>query len=177
MWGRRSGFNIPIVEYLVDQWRRVLRVEVNAQVLTFPAFRTRLLSSPPDIRLAIWGPDYPDPDCFLGQIGPLDLWHDPQYEQLITSARAEMNHGQRMALYHMAHQLLLAEAAIIPLTYPAGQYLCKPWFRYGYGGRTGRISSCCRIDFTDLASVIGQLSHPAGVARSNQESDCSRDRS
>jgi ABC-type transport system substrate-binding protein len=132
---RRSGFNIPIVQYLVDQWRQVLKVEVNAQVLTFPAFREQLLKSPPDIRLAIWEPDYPDPDCFLGQICSLDFWHDLRYEQLIARARVEVNHSPRMALYHAAHQRLLTEAAIVPLVYPAGQYLLKPWFRYGFAGR------------------------------------------
>jgi ABC-type oligopeptide transport system substrate-binding subunit len=132
---RRSGFNIPMVEYLVNQWRHVLKVEVNAQLLTPQAFRTRLLSSPPPISLATWGPIYPDPDCFLGQLSSLDVSHSPQFERLIAEARAEMNHGQRMALYRMAHQLLLTEAAIVPLVYPAGQYLLKPWFRYEFGGR------------------------------------------
>lgn len=132
---RRSAFNIPIVEYLVDQWRQVLKVEVNAQLLTFSAFRARLLSSPPDIRLAIWGPDYPDPDSLLRPISYLNLWQDPRYEQLIARAREEMNHEQRMALYHMAHRLLLADAAIMPLVYQVGHYLLKPWFRYGIDGQ------------------------------------------
>ena len=46
-----------------------------------------------------------------------------------------MEPEQRLALYHMAHQLLLAEAAIMPLVYGRGHWLIKPWFRFGFGGR------------------------------------------
>ena len=134
-WNRRTGFNTAIVDYLSDQWRTVLGADVDVKMVSFPALRKRLCSSIPDVRLASFEPDYPDPDSMLGIFSTFSLWEDSRYEHLLAAARKELSIGRRMALYQAAHQLILNEAAVMPLLYRQDHFLSKPWNRFGKGGR------------------------------------------
>ena len=132
---RRSGFHAAIIEYLARQWKTVLKVDVNMQILPFAAFRERLRLGTPDIRLSSWGADYPEPDEFLNLISAYSSWKDLEFDQLIATAREEPEQDRRIALYHAAHKLILEKAAIVPLVYTKGHWLVKPWFAYSFGGR------------------------------------------
>jgi oligopeptide transport system substrate-binding protein len=77
-----------------------------------------------------WGADYPDPDNFL-RVGVESqhhrLWRNGSYERLVEEARRCVDQGRRMRLYREADQILVAEAAIVPLTYGQKHLLLKPW--------------------------------------------------
>ena len=132
---RRTGFNSAIVAYLTERWQEVLKVELDVKLLSLSAFLERVQGHRPHIALSIWGSDYPDPDDILSWASKMQWWQDPRYEQLLAKAREEPGHDRRMTLYRAAHQLLLEEAAAIPLVYTRSYWLCKPWFRTDVGGR------------------------------------------
>jgi ABC-type transport system substrate-binding protein len=118
-------------DYLASQWRDVLGVETQWDVLPWAAFLDRLGEGPPQILVLMWVADYPDPDSFMrvcrDQTWP--AWPNERYDHLVERARRAMGQEERMELYEEADRLLVEEAPILPLTYERDHLLIKRWVR------------------------------------------------
>jgi oligopeptide transport system substrate-binding protein len=121
----------PTIDYLKAQWRENLGIEIVWQTMEMGILLDRLrVESPPIFGLA-WGGDYPDPDAFL-RVGVADIrrinrWRNETYDRLVEEARRATDQRQRMKLYAQADQILVEEAAIVPLHHRRGHLLVKPW--------------------------------------------------
>lgn len=117
----------------IQAWHDILGVRVTLTPVS-PADHFRGLDeSPTPIGFYGWLPDYPDPDCYLRLVfhstspNNLGRWRNGRFDALVEEARAATDQRRRMALYHEADRLLVAEeVAIIPLGYNRTMWLVAP---------------------------------------------------
>jgi oligopeptide transport system substrate-binding protein len=84
-----------------------------------------------------WGADYADPQDFLSVNFLSDSqqneskYSNPQVDALLHQADTTLDNSKRMDLYHQAEQMIINDAAWIPLTWDKDEYLVKPYVK-GY---------------------------------------------
>jgi oligopeptide transport system substrate-binding protein len=82
-----------------------------------------------------WGADYPDPESMLlslfgsGRPDNYIGYENPLFDTLLTEAAAEQDVDARANLYAQAQQLLIDDAAVIPLYYDVAFTLQKPYVK------------------------------------------------
>jgi ABC-type oligopeptide transport system substrate-binding subunit len=141
--GYPGGNGLPIVElvadvdlvreyqYLQTQWREILGVEMIWRVMEYEGFVERLDRELPSMFFTACEAYYPDPDSFLRIKFPKrwTRWQNKAYTRLVEEARRVTDQVTRLKLYQQADQILVEEAAIMPLTYGRWYLLVKPWVR------------------------------------------------
>jgi len=118
-------------EYLQAQWQENLGLEIRWETMEGTVLPDRLYREPPDMFLAAWLADYPDPDNFL-RVGLSRIrarWQNEAYDRLVEEARRVTDQGERMKLYGQADRILVEEAPIMPFAYRRCHLLVKPWVR------------------------------------------------
>jgi oligopeptide transport system substrate-binding protein len=138
--GYRDGEGFPTVrarsigtvgvanEFLKRQWHDILGVEIRWEETASPTWDA---TRPPNILVAAWAADFPDPDNFLSlylarfrRSGPED-----QYRRALEAGRKMTDTAQRMALYGLADRILIEDALCVPLVYDRLQLLVRPWVK------------------------------------------------
>jgi ABC-type oligopeptide transport system substrate-binding subunit/tetratricopeptide (TPR) repeat protein len=140
--GYPGGDDFPIVDllaegdfderqYLETQWREILGVEITWRTMEYERFIEKLDREPPSMFLTGCDPYYPDPDSVLRIKFPKrwTRWQNEVYNRLVEEARRITDQVARLELYQQADQILVEEAAIVPLTYGRWYLLVKPWVR------------------------------------------------
>ena len=126
-----------IVAAMVDGWRETLGLEVDVRVPEedFATARLRLLEIA-SIAASAWFPGYPDPEYYLRLLLHSEAkdnrggWSHRPFDDLIELARREADGPTRLALFHDADRMAIAEeVAVIPLAYARNAFLVKPWLR------------------------------------------------
>jgi ABC-type oligopeptide transport system substrate-binding subunit len=80
-----------------------------------------------------WVADYPDPQNFLEVLfystSAQNHGHysNPEVDALLDQARGAQDAEERLALYQQAEQLILEDAAWIPLYFSVENWLVKPY--------------------------------------------------
>ena len=135
--------DLPILDPVVASWSEVLGVEVERRTWSLADIGTM---RPPrehaPIYLTGWLPGYADPEYFLRL-----LFHSqsrtneggfvhPPFDELIERARQERSDRGRLALFHEADRMAVADrAAVIPLVYGRSLAVLKPavhgWWEFG----------------------------------------------
>ena len=135
--------DLPILEPVVASWREVLGVQVELRTWGFDDLGTM---RPPREQAPIyftgWLPGYADPEYFLRL-----LFHSqsrtneggfvhPPFDELIERARQERSDRGRLALFHEADRMAVADrVAVIPLVYGRSLAVLKPsvhgWWEFG----------------------------------------------
>jgi len=129
--------DIAVVEALRDVAARELGLTIEAIEVGWPDFLTGLAGRRFPAYSLYWGADYPDPesliDMLFGEQSAENYtgYANPDLELLLTEARS-MSGDERVATYAEANQLLVDDAALIPLYHPIGYTLTRP----GIGGVT-----------------------------------------
>ena len=127
-----TALTIPLTpEHLQAQWRENLGIEVAWEVLDWPSFSRRMQEDLPHLHLLGWFADWPDPGNLL-EVSPIcehTRWTNQAYRALLQKARRMMNQDERIELLRQADQILVREAAIVPLLYGRWHVLVKPWIR------------------------------------------------
>jgi len=59
----------------------------------------------------------------------LNLWKNKRFDRLVQEAQRTTDHELRMRMYRQADQILIDEAAIIPIGYSNMPVLIKPWLK------------------------------------------------
>lgn len=129
-WETPHGF-AAVNEELQRQWRDALGIDLVWRELAWETFVERLQATPPQMFVATWAADYPDPDNFLRD-GPAQLyakWHDEVYEWLLEDAKSTFDQGNRIELYQQLDKMTIEEAVVVPLTYSGQHLLLQPWVK------------------------------------------------
>ena len=129
------GIASSIQAALVDMWRRNLGVEVDIRQLEPEKFPYLLMGEKDQLFTLGWGADYPDPQNFLdvlfhtGSENNMGEYSNLEADGLLEQARAEEDEETRMNLYRQAEQLLVDNAACLPLYFDVSYTLVKPYVK------------------------------------------------
>lgn len=130
-------------DYLQASWREHLRVQVELiKDMSYEEMAAGLRQGSVQLGLNGWSVDYPDPDDILrvqfhgdSQANYLG-WRNPQFDQQVEQAASLTDQHARLALYHQADRLLVAEdTAVVPLYYQQEYGLLRPGFRLEGAGQ------------------------------------------
>jgi len=120
---------------LVDMWRNNLGVEVEVRQLDPGKYFFVLMEEKDELYFSGWGADYPDPQNFLdilfhsGTEDNIGEYYNPAVDELLEKARVETDNETRMNLYHQIEQLIVDDAACLPLTFDVSYTLVKPYVK------------------------------------------------
>ncbi len=131
-----SGYANHLPSYIAAAllgWKNNLGVEVTARQLESEVFLYHLQAERDEMYSMGWIADYPSPHNFLGtlfSVGEsynISGYHNPQMEELLERAAAEMDEDTRLELYRQAERLLVEDPPCLPLVYGVNHLLVKPY--------------------------------------------------
>ena len=125
----------PVVEAMLQSWEENLGVEINVEQVTWPEFLADLNNpdNPYQMYQLGWIADYPDPQNFLEILFHSDStqnhghYSNPEVDALLDQARGTLDTEERLALYQQAEQMILDDAAWIPIYFDVENWLVKPY--------------------------------------------------
>ena len=129
-WG---GLISDSLEAIVYQWRENLGVEVTVRQLEPERFLYNLKEEKDEMFYIGWVADYPHPQDFLdvlfhsGNDNNYGEYSNPEVDDLLERAGVEQDSSLSLALYQQAEQLLVDDAACIPLWFGQNYILVKPY--------------------------------------------------
>ena len=135
--GGYGGLISPVLEAAVTQWRENLGVEVTVRVLDPDYFVYNLKEEKDEMFDMGWIADYPHPEDFLGVLfrtgaeNNFGEYSNPAVDALIDQAGVEADAAESLELYRQAEQILVDDAAILPLWFGEDYVLVKPYV-HGY---------------------------------------------
>jgi len=129
----------PLVESIVESFKQNLGVEISVEQVPWEQFLRELNdpNTPYQMYQLGWIADYPDPQNFLEVLFHSESsqnhgnYSNPELDALLDQARATQDEQERQALYQQAEQLILEDAAWIPLYFGVENWLVKPYV-YGF---------------------------------------------
>ena len=133
-----TGGSAPLdVQVISTMWEDVLGVEIDVQQVEWATYLQDLNRS----RLQAWGgigweADYPDPQDFIDILfysessGNHGHYSNPEVDSRVEEARTEQDIIRRVQLYNEAEEIILHDAAWLPLWFDMeGLALIKPWVK------------------------------------------------
>lgn len=129
--GRGSVSNLEAA--LVDMWRRNLGVEVEIRQLEPERYPYLIMQEKDELFVLGWGADYPDPQNFLdvlfhsGTKDNIGEYSNSEVDALLEEAREEKDITARMNLYQQAEQMIVNDAACLPIYFDVSYTLVKPY--------------------------------------------------
>lgn len=133
-WG---GIISPYLEALVVQWRQNLGVAVAVRQLEPQTFFYRLKQEKDEMFAIGWVADYPHPQNFLeilfgtGSDSNFGEYADPAVDALLARAAVTTDRERMFSLYQQAEEMLVSDAAVLPLWFGKNYLLIKPYVK-GY---------------------------------------------
>ena len=132
------GAEIPhYLEALVYEWQQNLGVTVKVRELEPEYYYYHLKQETDEMFDMGWIADYPHPEDFLdllfrsGSENNYGGYSNPQLDALLARADTEMDQTKSFTLYQQAEQMLVNDAAVIPLWFGRNYILVKPYVK-GY---------------------------------------------
>jgi oligopeptide transport system substrate-binding protein len=125
------------LEAVVHQWRQNLGVEVTVRQLEPERFLYHLREETDQMFYTGWIADYPHPQDFLdilfhsGTDNNYGQYRNTEFDALLEAAAVEPDREASLGLYRQAEQLMVDEAACIPLAFGRNYVLIKPYVK-GY---------------------------------------------
>lgn len=112
--------NRMIMEIIQSMWKQHLGIDVAIQNMEWKSLQKSWSVKDYDISRVTWVGDYIDPNTFLdlfitGGGNNYAGWSNARYDQLVAKAAATIDNRQRYAFFREAEQLLLEEAAPLPI--------------------------------------------------------------
>ena len=122
------------LEVIIEMWKQVLGVEVDIQQVEWATYLDELDKQSFQAYAGLgWSADYPDPQDFLDILFHSEssmnhgAYANKEVDALLERARIEPDVINRMSLYNKAEQLILDDAAWLPLWFTGDSYiLVKP---------------------------------------------------
>jgi oligopeptide transport system substrate-binding protein len=108
-------------QFLEDQLKRNLNMEIETEFLDSRTYSTRLASREYTATLQRWSADWPYPDNWLPDIFGSEAtnnyfnYRNPKFDDLVKRASLAADEKQRLSLYNEAHKLAVDEAALMPI--------------------------------------------------------------
>ena len=134
-----TGGDIAIdLQVILEMWERTLGVEVEIQQVEWATYLQDLNRRKFQVFVLGWNADYPDPQDFLDILFHSEsennhtAYANPDVDSILEQARIETDPQMRVALYNEAEQLIIDDAAWVPLWYTGERHLLlKPHIK-GY---------------------------------------------
>ena len=129
-WG---GLISNSLEAIVYEWRQNLGVEVRVRQLEPEQFLYHLKAEKDEMYYMGWVADYPHPQNFLeilfrtGEDNNAGEYSNPSVDDILNRAGGELDYATSLAFYQEAEQMMVEDAACIPLWSPNNYYLVKPY--------------------------------------------------
>ena len=123
----------PEVEAMLGMWRENLGVEVELGRLPPDLYYYFLNDVPKNIFDYGWIADYPDPHNFLDVLfhsateNNAGRYSNPDVDALLDQARVEQDPQKRVQTYQKVEQMLVEDAAAIPMRFGKTYMLVKPY--------------------------------------------------
>ena len=133
-WG---GAISPVVEAVISEWRINLGLEVRVRQMEIETYYYQLKEEKNELFDYGWVADYPDPENFLDVLFHSRSRHNvgeyvnPEVDALLEKARVEPVAGERLEMYRQAEEMLVNDAALLPLWFDTNYVLVKPYVK-GY---------------------------------------------
>lgn len=133
-----AGGNVgPVIEAIVQSYNQNLGLEIAVEQRPWAEFLRDLnrQDMPYQMYQLGWIADYPDPQNFLEVLFHSDSaqnhghYSNPAVDALLDEARGALDPEQRLALYQEAEQLILEDAAWIPIYFDVENWLVKPYVK------------------------------------------------
>jgi oligopeptide transport system substrate-binding protein len=129
-WG---GLVAQEVDAIIEEWRRKLGVEVTVRQLETGRFLYHLKEEKDELFYMGWVADYPHPQDFLdilfhtGVENNYAEYSNPGADALLDEAAVETDFQKSLELYRKAEQMLVDDAACLPLWFGENYILVKPY--------------------------------------------------
>ena len=130
-----GGSTDQVIQSLVYQWQQNLGVNVQVRELAPEVYYSELSQEVDQMYSTGWIADYPYPQDFLdilfssGSNYNYGGYSNPQFYALIQQANSESDQTKAFALYQQAEQLMINDAACLPLTFGQNYLLIQPWVK------------------------------------------------
>jgi len=125
----------PVNEAIIDMWRQNLGVEAEVRQIEPETYPYVLKGEKDEIFEIGWVADYPDPQNFLDVLfhssseDNAGEYSNPELDALLESAREEMDTATRLSMYQEIEQMLVDDAACLPLFFSVNYILVKPYVK------------------------------------------------
>lgn len=124
-----------IIEAIVESYKENLGVEINVEQTPWAEFLEDLNQPDPPYQMYQlgWIADYPDPQNFLEVLFHSESsqnhgnYSNPEVDRLLEQARTAQDSEERLQLYQQAEQMILDDAAWVPLYFGVENWLVKPY--------------------------------------------------
>jgi oligopeptide transport system substrate-binding protein len=129
-WGGQIAQEL---EAIIQEWRNNLGVEVTVRQLEPERFLYHLKEEKDEMFYMGWIADYPHPQDFLdilfhtGAENNYSDYSHPGVDDLLDRAGVEADNERSLALYQQAEQMLVDDAACLPLWFGQNYILVKPY--------------------------------------------------
>ena len=129
-WG---GLISSQLEVIIYEWRNNLGVEVKVRQLEPERFMYHLMEEKDEMFDMGWIADYPHPQDFLdilfhsGTENNYGEYSNTEVDALLERANVEPDNEVSLGLYQQAEQLLVEDAACLPLWFGKNYVLAKPY--------------------------------------------------
>ena len=116
-------------------WKQYLGVDIQIRLLESEVYFYRLGQEVDDMFFFGWVADYPDPQDFLEVLFHSQVvnnkggYSNPRVDSLLDQAAMEQNANRRFDLYREAEQLIINDAACVPLWFGRNYVLVKPYVK------------------------------------------------
>lgn len=132
-----GGYISSYMSAIIDQWRQNLGVEVQVRQMEPERFSYFIKQEKDEMFDFGWIADYPHPqdfvDILFGSGGENNIgeFSNKEADALIDQANAETDAEKSFVLYQQAEQMLVDDAACIPIMFGENYLLVKPYVK-GY---------------------------------------------
>ena len=127
----------PVLEAIIAQWKENLGVEVKVRELNPDYYIYHLKQEKDQIFDMGWVADYPHPQDFLdllfrtGADNNFAEYSNPSVDKILDAAAVEPDFIKSLAMYRQVEQMLVDDAAMLPLYFGESYVLIKPYIN-GY---------------------------------------------
>lgn len=147
-----AGQEGKMVVAVQDMWRQHLGITLGLRSREWKLMLQDIRDGHFQIAESSWAADYNHPLTFLetfasGSLQNTPRWADPEFDALLARASDTLDPQESMRLYRQAEQRAVAGMSRLPLFFPAGSTLVKPWVK-GYEGN-GRVIDLVRWIWID----------------------------
>ncbi len=121
-----------LAQSIAAAWHKNLKIKVNTAALTLNTLFAKVQSNSLSLYLFGWSADYPDPHDWLtlqwesGALNNNVHYQNPQFDRLVQAADVSQRPAVRSAKYNQAQQVLVSDAAWMPLFIPHRLVYVRP---------------------------------------------------
>ena len=118
------------LEVVIEMWNQTLGIDVEIQQVEWATYLQDLDQNKFQAYAGLgWQADYPDPQDFLDILFHTEsslnhgLYSNPEVDAILEEARTETDVNRRVELYHQAEDMIVKDAAWLPLWYDGERHV------------------------------------------------------